>query len=292
MDDTKTGVPEYVDYYNRKGYAIVRNFYSKEEIAEVAEAADELKAEGLKHEGSFRHQNLLYLIQQDPNLGKVLRFCHWPSYSFPVFAKYRNDLRLMELLKPIIGHNLKQISNQIIWKTPGAAQTSYGFHQDARFRRPASAYRNMATAMVQTFIAIDRHTIENGCLILIEGSQNRGDLNHYTDKSVFEELASEEALKSLNLDHLPRVNVLLEPGDIAFWNPYLLHGSGPNVSAEDRRVYTNGYISAEDCDVGEWAFKNGEPIPLGEPKLVQYDDLFTRPEPHYIHGAPHPVKKK
>lgn len=229
--------PEYVDHYYKKGYAIIRNFYSSDEIAELAEASDLLKAEGIKHESTFRHKNLLFLIQNDPNLGKILRFCHWPSYSFPVFDKYRNDLRLLKLLKPIIGDNLKQISNQVIWKTPGAAKTSYGFHQDARFRRPASAYRNLSESMVQTFIAIDSHTTENGCLTLIEGSHVFGDLNHFTNKSVFEEDITEEVLESLGLAHLPKVEVLMEPGDIAFWNPYLLHGSGPNLSKNDRRVY-------------------------------------------------------
>lgn len=53
-----------------------------------------------------------------------------------------------------------------------------------------------------------------------------------------------------------------------------------------------GYIIAEECDRGEWAFRNGIPIPLGEPILVQYDDLFTQPEPHYISGAPNPFKDK
>lgn len=291
MKPIKTRSTKYIEDYIQKGYAIVRNFYSQNEITEIADAAEILKIEGLKHDASFRHKNLMYLIQQDPNIGKTLRFCHWPSYSFPVFEKYRKDPRLLELLRPIIGENVKQVTNQVIWKTPGAAQTSYGFHQDARFRRPASAFRNMAESMVQTFIAIDRHTVENGCLILIEGSHALGNLNHYTRKSVFEENVSEEVLEKLGLANFPRVNVLLEPGDIAFWNPYLLHGSGPNLSTDDRRVYTNGYMTAENCDRGEWTFRNGKPVTLSEPVLVQYDDLFTRPEPHYIKGPPNPVKK-
>jgi len=290
-NETNTPV-DYVDHYLTKGYAIVRNFYSPNEVAEITMAADALKSEGLKHHASFRHKNLLFLIQQDPNLGKVLRFCHWPAYSYPVFAKYRNDIRILELLKPLFGENIKQLANQIIWKTPGASQTSYSYHQDARFRRPASAFRNMFESYVQTFIAIDRHTVENGCVTIIEGSHNLGDLKYHTGKSVFEEDMTDESLEKLGLAHLPKIKVLLEPGDLAFWNPYTLHGSGPNLSKGDRRVYTNGYIRAEDCDRGEWAFRNGKPVPLGEPVLVQYDDLYTKPEPHYIEGPPHPFKKE
>jgi Phytanoyl-CoA dioxygenase (PhyH) len=76
--------------------------------------------------------------------------------------------------------------------------------------------------------------------------------------------------------------VELEPGDVALWNVYLVHGSGPNITSGDRRFYLNGYVRAADCDRGEWAFRDGEPAALGAPTLVHYDDLFERPEPHYI----------
>ena len=47
--------------------------------------------------------------------------------------------------------------------------------------------------------------------------------------------------------------------------------------------YINGYVRAEDCDRGEWAFRNGEPVPFGpKPALVHYEELHERPEPHYV----------
>ena len=74
----------------------------------------------------------------------------------------------------------------------------------------------------------------------------------------------------------------LEPGDVAFWNLYAVHGSGPNVSDIDRRVYLNGYVTAADCDRGEWAFRDGAPCPLGEPVLIHFDGLYKQPYPHFI----------
>jgi hypothetical protein len=44
-------------------------------------------------------------------------------------------------------------------------------------------------------------------------------------------------------------------------------------------------VIAENCDRGEWAFRDGEPCALGEPVLVHYDELYERPEPHYVDGA-------
>ena len=36
----------------------------------------------------------------------------------------------------------------------------------------------------------------------------------------------------------------LQPGDVALWHLYTVHGSGPNRSATDRRLYINGYVKA------------------------------------------------
>ena len=62
----------------------------------------------------------------------------------------------------------------------------------------------------------------------------------------------------------------------------LVHGSGTNSSDHKRRLYINGYVRAADCDRGEWAFRDGQPVPLGpKPALVHYEELYERPEPHY-----------
>jgi hypothetical protein len=62
-----------------------------------------------------------------------------------------------------------------------------------------------------------------------------------------------------------------------------VHGSGKNVSTHRRRLYINGYVRAADCDRGEWAFRDGQPVAFGaEPALVHFEDLRERPGPHYI----------
>jgi hypothetical protein len=93
---------------------------------------------------------------------------------------------------------------------------------------------------------------------------------------------AEERLAAAGLDPARLVDLELDPGDVALWNVYTIHGSGPNRSAGDRRFYLNGYVRAADCDRGEWAFRDGAPCPLGRPVLVHYEDLDARPEPHYL----------
>ena len=79
-----------------------------------------------------------------------------------------------------------------------------------------------------------------------------------------------------------RIDLELDPGDVAFSHLHAIHSSGANTSAIDRRLYLNGYVTAANCDRGEWAFRGGKTCRLGEPVLVPYEDLHARPEPHYV----------
>ena len=278
--------------YKENGFALARKVFSQNDIDTIKFAIDEVELFAKQFHSSFRHKNQLYIIQQDEKIGRNLRFAQWPSYTWPTLEKYRTDQRILELVKPFLGNNLKQIINQIVWKHPNAAHTSYGFHQDARFRRPASAYTDLANSFVQTAIAIDPHTEENGCLLMIPGSHKLGDIDFYNKTSVIEEQPDFSSLRKLFPALKTPQAVILEPGDVAIWHPYTLHGSGQNTSKINRRTYLNGYVNAANCSLGEWAFKDGKPQQLGEPVLVQYESLYTKPEPHYISGHPFPVKSK
>jgi ectoine hydroxylase-related dioxygenase (phytanoyl-CoA dioxygenase family) len=206
----------------------------------------------------------------------------WPSYHQPALNAVRLDPRMAALLEPLIGRDLKQIINQIHWKARGA-QGDFAWHQDSRFREPAWAYRNLASSYVQTGLAIDPHRPESGGMRFVRRSHLRGDLGMDCSSDVLGNAMSDAALEAAGLSPADAVDVLLEPGDVALWNPFLVHGSGTNRSGHRRRLYINGYVRAEDCDRGEWAFRDGRPVPLGpEPALVHYEALREKPEPHYV----------
>lgn len=268
--------------YRAQGLAVLRGFFAPAEVAAMATAFDRHWREGMAHPKSFRHGNLLYRLGRDPNLGKVVRLVQWPAYVDAALEAVRRDPRWLALLEPLLGRDVKQIINQLHWKPPGAAAAEFAFHQDARFRRPRSAYRNLAQSYVQTGIAIDPHRVANGAMRVYPASHLLGEREVAGPAPVLDQAMAEEQLVAAGLDPTRLIDLELEPGDVAFWNVYTIHGSGSNRSAGDRRFYLNGYVRAADCDRGEWAFRAGTPVPLGEPALVHYDDLFTRPEPHYL----------
>jgi ectoine hydroxylase-related dioxygenase (phytanoyl-CoA dioxygenase family) len=267
----------FIEDYARDGYAIVRQFLPPADVERIGAAIDSIHAEAAAHGRSFRHGNLFYKIAD----GDV-RMAQWPSWRSAVLDEARTDPRFAALLRGMISGDIKQIINQIHWKRPGG-KGDFAFHQDSRFRRPPDAYRNLGASYVQTGLVIDPHNARSGGMRILPGSHRLGALNMEMDGAVMDNAAAEDALVALGLDPAGLIDLELDPGDLALWSPYLVHGSGANRADHQRRFYINGYVRAADCDRGEWAFRDGQPVPLGpQPALVHYEQLCERPEPHFV----------
>jgi len=273
------GAADLVAGYRERGYAVIRGLFSRDEIAAIGRAIDAVEAEAVAHGRSFRHGNLHYrLVDGD------VRMAQWVAWAHPALDAVRLDRRFARLLAPLIGGDLKQIINQLHWKPAGTgAGGDFAWHQDSRFRRPVEAYRDLGDAYVQTGLAVDPHGPESGGLRFVPGSHRRGPIDMAIDGDVMGQSMSDEALEAVGLDPSAVVDLMLEPGDVALWSPYLVHASGANRSRHRRRFYINGYVRADACDRGEPTFSRGAPVPLGaEPSLVHYEQLRERPEPHYL----------
>lgn len=273
---------DYAAKFRRDGYAVLRGFFDAQEVAEIGAAIDQIHTEGVAHGRSFRHGNLFYNVAPQPSGEPLVRMVQWPSYHQPVLDRVRLDPRFAAMLRPLIGGDVKQIINQLHWKAPGG-MGDFAWHQDSRFRKPDECYRNLGTSYVQTGLAIDPHNPQSGGMRFIPRSHLAGDLDLDTDTEVLGNAMADDVLESVGLSAADAIDLDLAPGDLALWNPYLVHGSGTNRSDHQRRLYINGYVRAADCDRGEWAFRDGAPVPLGpEPALVHYEELRERGEPHYV----------
>ncbi|MGH6921818.1 MAG: hypothetical protein ACREJ0_29475, partial [Geminicoccaceae bacterium] len=68
---------EHLEHYREHGYAIVKGVLNRQEVAELALAFDRLYARALGYGASFRHQNVLFRLGDDPNLGRIVRMVQW-----------------------------------------------------------------------------------------------------------------------------------------------------------------------------------------------------------------------
>lgn len=259
---------DHVEHYLKHGYAVVRGVFGPDDIERLSRRFDGVKQRFQNIDSTPTHENVRSIINDDGDHGAVLRMVQWPAFIDPVLHDYRIEPRLLGLLEPLLGNDLKQITNVLFWKEPGTDCNHIGFHQDCRFRKPAGAFRDLGASYIQTGIAVDPHRPENGAMKVYPGSHLRGDLALDLDSSVSRTGMSDAVLRDRNLDPDRLVDLVLEPGDVALWGPYTVHGSAPNISRIDRRFYVNGYVVADNCDVGEWAFEDGRPVPLNQQEIA------------------------
>ncbi len=274
---------DHVSQFHNEGYAVIRGVFSAAEVAELAQAFDRIRARAVALGRSWRDRNIFFRMAEDKALGPIPRYAQWVAWIDETLERTRRDPRILAILEPLVGRDLKQIINQLHWKPPGAAMADFGFHQDSRSRQPRDAYRDLATSYVQTGIAVDPHSAENGAMVLCPGSHRLGELPFDPTVHAMDAVLDIADLSKFGADPDNIVTLEMAPGDFALWHVHTLHGSGPNRSAIDRRLYINGYVVADNCDRGEWAFRRGVPCPLaGDPVLVHYEDLYSRPGPMYV----------
>jgi ectoine hydroxylase-related dioxygenase (phytanoyl-CoA dioxygenase family) len=276
-------MPSIQEQLHSEGYAIIRGFFSAQDIAALGEETDRMYQEGLKHHATYRHKNLLLEVLDDPKAKRrVVIQAHWTAWISPYLERMRRDPRYLAVLEPLLGSDIKQITHQLHWKPPGAKYTYYRYHQDAKFRNQA-AVRNLLYGTVNTGLAIDPQTEANGALRVIPRSHLRGYLGLSEDGTLMTGQTPDDDLRRVGIDPSTAVTCEMEPGDLLLWTLYTVHGSAPNVSSYDRRFMINSYVTAADSDRGEWAFRNGIPTPLGaEPEICKYEELREKPGPFYI----------
>ncbi|MBT4498371.1 MAG: hypothetical protein HOC74_11645 [Gemmatimonadetes bacterium] len=273
----------WIDAYWKVGYVIIEEVFRADEIEHLQNRFDRWYAEGMRHPSTMRHQNKVIWLQEDEKVGKIVRGMQWPSYEDDILDSVRTDERMLTILEPLIGNNLKQIINQLHWKKPGAIVT-WGLHRDVRSRKPAEAFRQLATSYVQTGLAVDRHWSENGAMKILPHSHlmKRGAMDDFSPRD--HRSTAEKDWQKVGVDTDELLDVEMSIGDLALWTPFTIHGGGLNVTPDnERRLYINGYVIAENCDRGEWVFRDGRPVPLnlGNPALIQFDAIKERPHVFY-----------
>jgi len=259
--------PEHIDQYWRDGYTVVKNVFAPHEIEQLKTACDRWKFTGELLGRTWRKQNTVIWVNEGDQTGPTVRGMQWPSYHDPVMDHYRTDPRLLMILEPLIGVNIKQIINQLHWKKPGS-RVSWPLHRDVRSRQPVEDFRDLFPSWVQTGIAIDPHRAENGAMKVVPGSHM--DYEHDPhNRSLYNVPEYEQD---------PRIkDMVLNPGDVALWSAYTVHGGGYNTTEfMDRRLYINGFVKAANCDRGEWAWREGRTCHLhGRQALIQFNEVDT-----------------
>ncbi|SEL52385.1 Ectoine hydroxylase-related dioxygenase, phytanoyl-CoA dioxygenase (PhyH) family [Roseateles sp. YR242] len=199
--------------YDVNGFAILRNVLDSELIQEAS-------------------AHVQWLQNRYPDL-RPEHFHHPLMRDDAFWVRLVTDSRLMKIATAFLGDDVACFTSHYICKPPGDGQAVL-WHQDA-------AYWSLQPMNALTiWVAIDDATPENGCLQMIPGSFRRGieplvmrdDVPNMLHSSVPQEAADESAAVSL----------VLNAGDVSIHHPNIIHGSGPNTSAQRRCGLDIGYI--------------------------------------------------
>lgn len=285
--DAKTA-KQAAEQFREEGYALIPQFIDGDRLTALKAETARLYEAALEHPRTWRHGNLSFEILPEAHFGqRYVIQAYWMAWMSELFEQVRRSEPYRVLLEPLLGPNIKQVAQQIHWKPPGAGLTGYRFHQDLRFREAKSAYRDIAESTVTTGLAIDPSTRANGCLQVVPDSHKRGYLGLSDEgDTIMKGLTTEDELRHHGITPDDMVWLEQEPGDLALWGLLTVHGSLPNTSQQDRAFFLQSYVKAENAERGEWAFREGRSVPLGDtPRLCKFEALHERPEPHYVDDA-------
>jgi len=203
--------------FEEKGYLILKGLYPAEEMAEwKARIRRKLEAKGWDHNPSGVSVWMLEDVD-DFFLGKL------------------TDRRLVKSLNAVIGPEIEFLSVKPVYKD---RTTSFGspWHQDWWYWR--------GSHKVSAWIALDRATQANGCLMIIPGSH--GEILEASETK--EEQGFDKRIDVSKVNLAASVSLEVEPGDAVIFHDLTLHASHPNTAGEDRWSFIATYRDAREPD--------------------------------------------
>jgi ectoine hydroxylase-related dioxygenase (phytanoyl-CoA dioxygenase family) len=219
------------------GYLVVEDLYSRDEVAELAAAAERLRAVGRElaaglppgddaGEVKVEYAGSQFVVGANR---RVLRIV-WAGGCEPAFLEAGRDPRLTSIVGQLFGSDSAvHLLNQLHAKYPHDG-LEFEPHQDSEHRRYGTPeWRDVdgRGSYIQSVVAIDDTTPENGPLIFYPRSGRRGHLDPASVRRRFR--------------NRPGVPALLKAGSAAFFGPYVVHRSAENQGDAPRRIAINGF---------------------------------------------------
>ncbi|MDQ2732309.1 MAG: phytanoyl-CoA dioxygenase family protein [Armatimonadota bacterium] len=239
----------YQNLYKEDGYVVVKGLFSPDEVASYREHYMELRRKG-EYPGDTSGVDA---GSNDPlkQYPRMIHMHHWDETSL----QWMLDKRLNECMTALLGREPYAVQTMLYFKPPKAR--GQALHQDNFYLRVQPG-----TCMA-AWMALDRCDEENGCMKVVPGSHTwpvlcttRADTTQsFTDVTV-------------PIPEGQRVDsVIMEAGDVFFFNGSVVHGSYPNTSTNRfRRALIGHYIEGNAEQVAQFygmAFRmDGTPVEI------------------------------
>lgn len=195
---------EQVDFFNENGYLPPVRVLQQEEVARFSADLAECRERFPEHVKKLKTKSHL--------------LCPWVD-------EIARHPRVLDVYEDLIGEDILCYSTAFRIK-PSDGKVQAGWHQD-------TAYGAIEPIMIIGALALSDCTVDHGCLRVIPGSHKSGTLPHVESDDPTSILARGQFI-SVDFDKSKAVDLVLKAGEIGLFNANSIHGSGVNVSGEDR----------------------------------------------------------
>ena len=261
-----------VDFYNEKGYILVDNVLSKEEIKELSDVTDTF----VEKSRSVTENNEDFVLEPEHTAeNPKLRRLKSPEHQHKVYENALTNKNILDIVEDLIGPNIRSHGSKLNMKAPGGG-SSVEWHTDWGF------YPHTNDDILEVGIPLDDMEIENGCLHAIPGSHKWDEISHH-ENGLFIGAVSDN---SFNIEDAEPF--LLKAGSISLHHVRALHGSAPNVSNRPRRLLLQNYSAADAFPIGtpvdweKWKESMLRGSITNKPRMEKINMLWPEPKPEGV----------
>ncbi|HEY4049859.1 MAG TPA: phytanoyl-CoA dioxygenase family protein [Acidobacteriaceae bacterium] len=201
--------------YHENGYLLIKAMLNAEEVGLLGRAARQDRVLDQHSYGKADGE------------GGTVRLSLWNHPTDTIYGMVARCQSLVDSAEKLLGGEVYHYHSKMIMKDAKVGG-AWAWHQDYGYW-----YQNgvLFPWLTSASIAVDRATKENGCLQVIKGSHLLGRIDHVLsgEQAGADPVRVREVLKRLDLEYIE-----MEPGDVLFFHPNLLHRSDQNHSDHPR----------------------------------------------------------
>lgn len=208
------------------GWVLKKNLFNATRIAELGREIDGL------HESCAQGESLNAYVSWEEHLDaskpKRIRQLMGSEVVSPAIEAISHSPEMLAIMRQVIGPDVYLFHSKLMMKA--AKDGSFTpWHQDFQYWQ----FESKLPTQVNCMLFVDGSDEENGCLRMVNGSQQKGLLPiHHLQSSSFNIGLQGE------LNDFPATQIPTAPGDAIIFGSYVIHGSGPNSSDRHRRANT------------------------------------------------------